>query len=108
VKLAEEKWSRFQSDNLELFTDIPISQDVLDLEHQFNIQQGKVLSGNSLQIVVSDDEEEEEEEEEIIEGESVEGEAVEGEEREYTVTPARSIASIDLIAHQADFILLEY
>jgi hypothetical protein len=57
-----------------------------------------VLSGNSLQIVVSDNEEEEEEEE-IIKEESVEGEAVEGEEREYTVTPARSIASIDLIAH---------
>jgi hypothetical protein len=94
VKLAEEKWSRFQSDNLELFTDISISQDVLDLEHQFNIQQGKVLSGNSLRIVVSDDEEEEEEEE------TIEGEAVEGEEREYTVTPARSIASIDLIAHR--------
>jgi hypothetical protein len=67
-----------------------------------------VLSRNSLQIVVSDDKEEEEEEEEIIEGESVEGEAVKGEEREYTVTSARSIASIDLIAYQADFILLEY
>jgi hypothetical protein len=61
-----------------------------------------VLSGNSLRIVVSDDEEEEEEEE------TMEGEGVKGEEREYTVTPARSIASIDLIAHQADFILLEY
>jgi hypothetical protein len=107
VKLAEEKWSRFQSDNLELFTNIPISQDVLDLEHQFNIQQGKVLSRNSLQIVVSNNKKEKEEEE-IIKGESVEEEAVKEEKREYTVTPARSIASIDLIAHQADFILLEY
>jgi hypothetical protein len=58
-----------------------------------------VLSGNSLQIIVSDDEKEEEEEEEIIERELVEGKVVEGEEREYTVTLARSIASIDLIAH---------
>jgi hypothetical protein len=58
-----------------------------------------VLSRNSLQIIVSDDEEEEEEEEKIIKGESVKGEAVEGEERKYTVTSARSIASIDLIAH---------
>jgi hypothetical protein len=59
-----------------------------------------VLSGNSLQIVVSDDKKEEEEEEEkIIKGESVKGEAIEEEEREYTVTPTRSIISIDLIAH---------
>jgi hypothetical protein len=58
-----------------------------------------VLSGNGLQIIVSDDEEEEEEKEKIIEEESVKGEAIKGEEREYTVTPVRSIASIDLIAH---------
>jgi hypothetical protein len=66
-----------------------------------------VLSRNSLQIVVSDNKEEEKKEE-IIKGESVKREAVEEEEREYTVTSARSIASIDLIAHQANFILLEY
>jgi hypothetical protein len=63
-----------------------------------------VLSGNSLQIVVSDDKEEEKEKEEIIKRESVKGEAVKGkavvkEEREYTVTPARFIASIDLITY---------
>jgi hypothetical protein len=56
-----------------------------------------VLSRNSLQIVVSDDKEEEKEK--IIEGKSVKGEAVKREEREYTVTLARSIALIDLIAH---------
>jgi hypothetical protein len=67
-----------------------------------------VLSGNSLQIVVLNDKEEEKEEKKIIKGESVKGEAVKGEEREYTVTPARSIPLIDLIAYQADFILLEY
>jgi hypothetical protein len=86
VKLAEKKWSRFQSNNLKLFTNIPISQDVLDLEHQFNIQQEKVLiSGNSLRIVVSDDEEKEEEKKKIIEEESVEGETVKGEEREESI-----------------------
>jgi hypothetical protein len=58
-----------------------------------------VLNRNSLQIIVSDDKEEEEKEEKIIKGESVEGEAVKGEEREYTVTPARSIALINLIAY---------
>jgi hypothetical protein len=58
-----------------------------------------VLSGNSLRIVVSDDKEEEEKKEKIIEGEAVKREAVEGEKREYIVTPVRSIASIDLIAH---------
>jgi hypothetical protein len=63
-----------------------------------------VLSGNSLRIVVSDDEEEEEEEEE----ETIEGEAVEGEGREYTVTPARSIASIDSIAHHCIRLILFY
>jgi hypothetical protein len=85
VKLAEKKWSRFQSNNLKLFTNIPISQDVLDLEHQFNIQQEKVLSGNGLRIVVSDDEEKEEEKKKIIEEESVEGETVKGEEREESI-----------------------
>jgi hypothetical protein len=68
-----------------------------------------VLSENSLQIVVSDNKEEEEEEEKkIIEEESVEEEVVEGEERKYTVTLTRSITSINLIAYQANFILLEY
>jgi hypothetical protein len=67
-----------------------------------------VLSENSLQIVVSDNKKEEEEEKKIIEEESVEEEVVEGEERKYTVTLTRFITSINLIAYQANFILLEY
>jgi aspartate/glutamate racemase len=67
-----------------------------------------VLSENSLQIVVLDDKKEEKEKEKIIKEELVKGEIVKEEEREYTVTPTRFIVSIDLIAHQADFILLEY
>ena len=59
-----------------------------------------MLSKNSLRIVVSDDDEEEEK--------TIKEEAVKGERREYTVTSARFITSIDSIAHQADFILLEY
>jgi hypothetical protein len=59
-----------------------------------------VLSRNSLRIVVLDDDEEKEK--------TIKEEAVKGERREYTVTSARFIASIDSIAHQADFILLEY
>jgi hypothetical protein len=59
-----------------------------------------VLSKNSLQIVVLDDDEEEEK--------TIKEEAVKGEKREYIVTSARFIASIDLIVYQADFILLEY
>jgi hypothetical protein len=58
-----------------------------------------VLSRNSLQIVVLDNKEKKEEEKEIIEGESVKEKAVKKEERKYTVTLARSIALINLIAH---------
>jgi hypothetical protein len=58
-----------------------------------------VLSRNSLQIVVSDDKEKKEKKKEIIKGKSVKREAVEREEKKYTVTLARSIASIDLIAY---------
>jgi aspartate/glutamate racemase len=57
-----------------------------------------VLSRNSLRIVVLDDKEEEEEKE-IIEEEVIKGEAVKREGKEYIVTPARFIASFDLIAY---------
>jgi hypothetical protein len=58
-----------------------------------------VLSKNSLQIVVLDNKKEKKEKKKIIKGELVKGEAIEREKRKYTITPARSIVLIDLIAY---------
>jgi hypothetical protein len=58
-----------------------------------------VLSRNSLQIVVLNDKKKEEKKEKIIKGELVKGETIKGKEKEYTVTPARSIALINLIVY---------
>jgi hypothetical protein len=57
-----------------------------------------VHNKNSLRIIVSDNKEEKEEKKTIKE-ETVKEEAIKKEKREYTVTLARFIASIDLIAH---------
>ena len=80
--LAEEEWNQVQSDNPDIFTDIPINPEVLQQEHEFQVRH------QGLQHVRIDVEEEEEEEEEIV-------------------SPPPSIISDDSIINQADFIQFE-
>ena len=89
----QHEWEASQSENPTDFTSIPIEPSILHHEQQFQLQQAPLS-----QVVIQVDEEEEEEEEE--EKEEEEGSDIE--------TLSRSVASLDSIAQNADFRVLEF
>ena len=88
MKLAEEDWKRAYSDDPTHFTTIPIDPAILEEERQFQIQQ---IPLNQIELDSED------------EGDG----SGSGGRSDITGSPPRSVASIDSIAENADFISFE-
>jgi hypothetical protein len=93
----EQEAERVKSDAPEVFTGIPIDPDILAMEYKFKLAQRKIIS----QVVVADKEDSDDSDEE---GSSSEGSSV-GDDN-IVSSPPRSVASIDSIQENADFIQL--
>jgi hypothetical protein len=89
VAIAEAEYEASRSENPADFTSIPIDPSILEDEHRFAQRQGRVTNQVVIQV----------EEEEL--GEPGEGSGDEGSEAEGSVS---SVASLDSIAQNADFI----
>jgi hypothetical protein len=86
AELAQQEWNESRSENPADFTDIPIDPTILDGERQFQVRQRPLD-----QVVVQVDSEEDEEA-----GSDVE------------LPPPPSVASIDSIAENADFVAFNF
>jgi hypothetical protein len=91
----EKEAERVKSDDPELFTGIPIDPEILAMEHKFKLAQRKGIA----QVVVADEGESDEEDKEDSEGSSVGDDNI-------VSSPPRSVASIDSIQENADFVQL--
>ena len=91
VARLEHEWEQLQSNDPTLFTDVPIDPKILQLEHEFRSAQRGGLS----QVLVSDESEDDKEEAESDTSGSDD------------ITPPRSVASIDSIQANADFVRIE-
>jgi hypothetical protein len=77
-----------------LFTDVPIDPKILQLEHEFQLAQRGGLS----QVLVSDEEDMSKDDREEAESDTSGSD---------DITPPRSVASIDSIQENADFVRIE-
>ena len=91
VARLEHEWEQLQLNDPTLFTDVPIDPKILQLEHEFRSAQRGGLS----QVLVSDESEDDREEAESDTSGSDD------------ITPPRSVASIDSIQANADFVRIE-
>jgi hypothetical protein len=90
----EKEAERVKSDDPEIFTGIPIDPEILAMEHKFKLAQRKGVS----QVVIADEDLGDlDEEESSSEGSSVRDDDI-------VSSPPRSVASIDSIQENTDFI----
>jgi hypothetical protein len=96
LERLEKEAERVKSDDPEIFTSIPIDPEIIAMEHKFKLAQRKGIS----EVVVADEDSDDSDEE----GSSSEGWLVRDDD--IISSPPRSVASIDSIQENADFVQL--